>query len=74
MADQATKMTATPLDFSEPEKQQKIAALAYQFWLARAFHRGSPARDWLRAEREVRGHTGAAQLRRTTLGDFLVAI
>jgi Protein of unknown function (DUF2934) len=73
MANQATKMTATLPDLSESEKQQKIAALAYEFWLARAFRGGSPAGDWLRAEREIRGKAGTARLKRTALGDFLVS-
>jgi len=73
MANQAIRMTLTLLDLSELEKQQKIAARAYEFWLARAFRDGSPAEDWLRAEREVRGKAGAARLRRTPAGNFLVA-
>jgi len=73
MANQATKMTSTLPDLSESEKQQKIAALAYEFWLARAFRNGAPERDWLRADREVRGKAGTVKLRRTTVGLFLVA-
>jgi len=73
MASQAAKITSTLLYLSEPEKQQKIAAVAYEFWLARAFRGGSPAEDWLRAEREVRGKAGAARLKRTTVGDYLVS-
>ena len=72
MANLATRMTSTLPDLSESENQQKIAALAYEFWLARAFRGGSPAEDWLRAEREVRGKPGAAKLKRTTVGTFLV--
>jgi|HubBroStandDraft_3_1064219.scaffolds.fasta_scaffold464325_2 hypothetical protein len=34
-------------------ERQEIAALAYQFWLARGFHDGSPQEDWLRARRTV---------------------
>jgi hypothetical protein len=67
------EMTLTKLDLSESVKQLKIAALAYEFRLARAFRRGSPAEDWLRAEREVRGKAGAVKLRRTPVGNFLVA-
>ena len=73
MANQATKMTPILPDVSESANQQKIAALAYEFWLARAFRSGSPAEDWLRAEREVRGGAGAARLKRTPVGDFLVS-
>jgi hypothetical protein len=73
MATHATKTTSTLLDLSEPEKQQKIAALAYNFWLARAFRRGSPEKDWLRADREIRGKSGTVRLRRTAVGNFLVS-
>jgi hypothetical protein len=73
MANHAVKMISTLPDLSESERQQKIARLAYEFWLARAFRGGSPAEDWLRAEREVRGKAGAARLRRTTVGVFLVS-
>lgn len=34
-------------------KQRKIAALAYEFWLARGFQNGSPQQDWLRARQAV---------------------
>jgi hypothetical protein len=34
-------------------KQRKIAALAYDFWLARGFQDGSPQEDWLRAQRAL---------------------
>jgi len=73
MAHQATKMTATPPDHPESENQRKIAARAYEFWLARAFRRGSPETDWLRADREVRGKTGTVRLKRTTAGNFLLS-
>jgi hypothetical protein len=36
-----------------PSKQRKIAALAYEFWLARGFRNGSPQQDWLRAQQAV---------------------
>jgi hypothetical protein len=32
----------------------EIAALAYSYWEARGGQGGSPAEDWLRAERELR--------------------
>lgn len=73
MANQATKRTSALPELSESEKQQKIAALAFEHWLARAFRGGSPAEDWLRAEREVRGKLRGARLRRTTAGNFLVS-
>jgi hypothetical protein len=34
MTNQAIKMTVTKLDLCESARQQKIAALAYEFWLA----------------------------------------
>ncbi len=72
MGTEVQKISTTPRDLSESEKQEKIAAVAYELWLARAFRDGSPAEDWLRAERKVMG-TASAKLRRTELGDFLVA-
>jgi len=36
-----------------PAKQQEIAALAFELWLARGFQNGSPQEDWLRAQREL---------------------
>jgi hypothetical protein len=36
-----------------PAQQREIAALAYEFWLARGFQNGSPQEDWLRAQRAV---------------------
>ena len=41
-------------DLNTPEKQQEIAALAYEFWLARGFRAGSPLQDLLQAHREIR--------------------
>ena len=73
MVKRGTKTISTLPDLSELENQQKIAALAYEFWLARAFRGGSPAEDWLRADRKVRGTAGAAKLRRTKVGNFLVS-
>jgi len=73
MSTQATKITATVPELSEWENQQKIAALAYQFWLARAFQKGSPEADWLRADRKIRGKSTTVRLRRTTVGNFLVS-
>ena len=32
---------------------EKIAALAYSYWVARGYAPGSPEQDWLRAEREL---------------------
>ena len=69
MASHTMKMTAA----LPKGKQEKIAAVAYSFWLARAFRCGSPAEDWLRAERKILGKAGTAKLRRTTVGNFLVS-
>ena len=66
-------MTLAHVGLSESAKQQKIAALAYEFWLIRAFGRGSPETDWLRAERQVRGKTNSVKLKRTSRGNFLVS-
>jgi hypothetical protein len=73
MANQGSKMTLTPLEAAEPGTQLKIAAAAYEYWLARAFRHGSPAEDWLRADQKVRGRVGTVRLRRTPVGNFLVS-
>lgn len=36
-----------------PERQQQIAARAFELWLARGFRNGSPQEDWLQAQREL---------------------
>jgi hypothetical protein len=38
---------------SEPAGEQKIAALAYHFWLTRGCPEGTPEEDWFRAEQEI---------------------
>ena len=64
MAKQVTKMTVEPDStveshesarqvVSQPENQQEVAALAYEFWHARGCPVGSPEDDWFRAEREL---------------------
>jgi len=73
MANQATTMISTLPNLAERRIQQKIAAVAYEFWLARAFRGGSPAEDWLRAYQKVRCNLGNVNLRRTPVGDFLVS-
>jgi len=40
---------------SESERQEAIAALAYQLWQARGCPDGSPEEDWFRADREIAG-------------------
>jgi hypothetical protein len=65
--------TSTTLpEVSESETHERISTRAYELWLERAFRNGSPEKDWLRANREVRGKVGTVRLRRTT-GLFLVA-
>jgi hypothetical protein len=71
MAIRATELTETLRAGVEFERQKKIAALAFEYWLARAFRTGSPETDWLRAEQEVRRKPGAASRRQST-GLFLV--
>jgi hypothetical protein len=72
MENQGTKMALRLPDAAALRTQQKIAAVAYKFWLARAFQAGSPAEDWLRADQKVRGEVGPVKLRRTTVGNFLL--
>ncbi len=73
MTDQATRPSTALSSFSELEIQKRISQRAYEFWLGRAFRKGSPEIDWLRAEREVRGKAGTVRLRRTAGGLFLMA-
>jgi len=72
MAKGATEMTVTRRDIVELERQEKVAALAFEFWLARAFRGGSPETDWLRADRDVRRKTGSVSKKRIRAGLFLV--
>jgi hypothetical protein len=72
MAKQATEMTGTLRGLVKSETHRRIAALAFEFWLARAFRDGSPETDWLRADQEVRRKMGAVSRRRTTVGLFLL--
>jgi hypothetical protein len=72
MANQPTKMISMP-NLAERRNQERIATVAFEFWLARAFRDGSPAEDWLRAYQQVRCNLGNVKLRRTSIGDFLVS-
>lgn len=72
MAREATEMTATLREVVEAERHRRVAALAFEFWLARAFRGGSPEADWHRADLEVRRQAGTASRRRTTGRLFLV--
>jgi hypothetical protein len=47
-----------PPEISEPRNREQIAALAYEFWLARGCPQGTPDEDWFRAEREIDGSRG----------------
>jgi hypothetical protein len=53
MAKQATEMTGTLRGLVKSERRRRIAALAFEFWLARAFRDGSPKTDWLRGEQQL---------------------
>jgi len=72
MAKQAMEMTGTLRGLVQSERHQRIAALAFEFWLTRAFRDGLPETDWLRADQEVRSKMGAVSRRRTTAGLFLL--
>ena len=63
MAKQRTNMALKPVSITElpnesaladtkHENQQKLAALAYEFWQARGCRDGTPEEDWFRAERD----------------------
>jgi hypothetical protein len=73
MASEARNMNTTLPDLRDAERQQIIAAIAFELWLNRGFRSGSPARDWLRAQRKVTAKAGGAKIRRTMVGDYLVA-
>ena len=51
--DGITTTTVEPIP--QPENQQEIATLAYEFWQTRGCPDGSPEEDWFRAERELQG-------------------
>jgi hypothetical protein len=53
--------TTAVKEIAEPENQQKVAALAYEFWQARGCPEGTPEEDWFRAEMELAGLKGMAQ-------------
>src|SRR2546425_4609582 len=63
MAKQRTNMALKPVSITElpnesaladtkHENQQKLAALAYEYWQARGCRDGTPEEDWFRAERD----------------------
>jgi Protein of unknown function (DUF2934) len=72
MAKHATEMTGILRGLVKSERHRRVAALAFEFWLARGFRDGSPETDWLRADQEVRRKLGAVSRRRTAAGLFLL--
>jgi hypothetical protein len=46
---------AARIDSAQHERNEEIAALAYDLWHARGCPDGSPEHDWLQAERELQG-------------------
>lgn len=45
-----------------PEDQDRVSALAHEFWMQRGYPLGSPEVDWLRAEEEMRASTASGIL------------
>jgi Protein of unknown function (DUF2934) len=45
----------TPAIEAEPVTHEKVAQLAYSYWIARGYTSGGAEEDWLRAERELKG-------------------
>jgi hypothetical protein len=57
-----TRVTESALEeTSESERQEEIAALAYQLWQARNCPEGTPEEDWFVAEREITGSEKIAE-------------
>jgi DUF2934 family protein len=44
---------------SQPDDQDRVSALAHEFWIQRGCPLGSPEVDWLRAEKELRAGTAS---------------
>jgi DUF2934 family protein len=42
-----------PVEVAAAPTQEKIAELAYSYWVSRGYQGGSPEEDWLRAEQEL---------------------
>ena len=53
--DGITTTTVEPIP--QPENQQEIISLAYEFWQARGCPDGTPEDDWFRAEEELKNRT-----------------
>jgi len=45
---------------SQPDDQDRVSALAHEFWVQRGCPLGSPEADWLRAEEELRANTASS--------------
>jgi hypothetical protein len=43
---------------SAPPARERIAELAYSYWLSRGCQHGNPQDDWFRAEHELRSRLG----------------
>ena len=52
-----TVLLAT-IQVSAPPAHERIAELAYSFWLSRGCQDGNPQDDWFRAEHELRSRLG----------------
>jgi len=50
-----TPVAEAPATQAIPEapSRERIARLAYSYWVARGYQGGSPEEDWLRAEQEL---------------------
>lgn len=46
------------IEVSAPPASERIAELAYSYWLARGCQDGNPLDDWFRAEHELRSRLG----------------
>lgn len=63
----AISETVEPIEVSapvaEPDHHGEIAALAYEFWMARGCPIGSPEEDWFRAEEQIKNRKTNAEER-----------
>ena len=70
MANAGMKVIPIAPDVFRTDGREEIAALAFEFWLARGFRGGSPVDDLFRAAREVHARTAPATPKQLPL--FLV--